>query len=253
MASLTVFPDELLFQLLTFVDDTDLQSVSQTSHRLRRLSTDAILWHHIHHRNTARVRHLLTSSARPSRELLASRNILLGVAIVDKLRQGSYIYGPQCARSFELMSRFSRSMIRAKLNRGLKRRPPLEDLVSKNVVPRELVIHCPRAEVGSLYGAGERASLEAPDWAYLHKGMSPSLLPRVNTLRKALFRDALSRHLHNRPTMEQMRENGLMKTQHIARGAPISPTLIQRQLKLSALLNNLSLSRVFPKRDFFAK
>jgi len=109
-------PDELLFQILSYLDVSDLLNASRTNHRLRHLCLDPIL--HI-----ARL-------ARAS--LTIERSIPCRPTLSELVHHRIYI-----SRTSLAARNLGRNLIKIKLNRSLLHRPSAERLVEQGVLPGE--------------------------------------------------------------------------------------------------------------------
>ncbi|CAG8458783.1 9947_t:CDS:2 [Ambispora gerdemannii] len=228
-------PEEILVKIFEFVDDTDLLSISRTNKRFKRLSKDAILYRHRLNQNAYRLETLLTLAQRRTREQLAIQNILRGVSLLEQLRQGRYINHAQLICAYEAQSLLKRSFTRNKLSRRLAQRPELRVLLEKNLVPQEVVC--------TLYQRRDRVIRKKTKTKFW---LAPSLVPKMKALKIALQRDKLSKKLKNRPSVDDMRRCGVMKTQYITKSSSLYPSLLSSQLlllksfKLNVLANSLT-------------
>ncbi|KAK3380875.1 hypothetical protein B0H63DRAFT_396682 [Podospora didyma] len=113
-------PNEVLLQILDFLDVPDLLSTSRTSHHLRDLSLAPILQRLRLQRTRAMLPPMLTSPSRPSLADLISRSIFLtNTTVVSR--------------------KLARSLVSIRLQRRLAARPSAETLVEQNVLPPECV------------------------------------------------------------------------------------------------------------------
>ncbi|KYK61136.1 F-box domain-containing protein [Drechmeria coniospora] len=113
-------PNEVLLQILGFLDVNDLLSTSRTSHLFRSLSLAPIL----HQYRLRRTRHLLppllSSPSRPSvADLMAQHIFLTHTSVVSR--------------------RLSRSLVSIRLGRRLAARPDPAALVDRSLLPKECV------------------------------------------------------------------------------------------------------------------
>ncbi|KAG0050553.1 hypothetical protein BGZ83_004676 [Gryganskiella cystojenkinii] len=139
-------PDEILCHLLTYAEDTDLQSLAITCKRLRSLTLDGPLRRHILLiRTPARLQSSL--SFRPSRDTLARQNILRGMHIHQHIREGHYIGGDISVRSYQVSCRLERQMLSLRISRKLKSRPDWSDLVDRGLIPEEMFVQPEVSEV----------------------------------------------------------------------------------------------------------
>ncbi|KAG0040815.1 hypothetical protein BGZ82_008873 [Podila clonocystis] len=133
-------PDEILYHLLTFVEDIDLQTLTITCKRLRGIAMDGPLRRHILLKRTpARLNSYL--STRPSRDTLATKNILRGIHIQQHIRQGQYIGGDTAVRSYNILCRLERQMVSIKISRKLRARPNWHELVERRLIPEEMFVN----------------------------------------------------------------------------------------------------------------
>ncbi|ATZ58170.1 hypothetical protein BCIN_16g00290 [Botrytis cinerea B05.10] len=114
--SLSQFPDELILEILSYLDVNDLLIASRLSHHLRTLSLDPLLHaQRLHDASNTLSRHL--SHRAPLTDLMSQRIYITRTSLA--------------ARSL------GRNLIKIKLNRQLGQRPSIETLVEKNVLPKE--------------------------------------------------------------------------------------------------------------------
>ncbi|KAF7561696.1 hypothetical protein G7046_g2458 [Stylonectria norvegica] len=118
--SIEHLPNEVLFNILGFLDVSDLLATSRTSHLFRSLSTTPIL----HHYRLRHIRYelppLLWSLSRPSLAELIARHIFL-------------------TRTTVVSRRLARSLVSIRLSRRLAARPSAKALVDRAVLPEECV------------------------------------------------------------------------------------------------------------------
>ncbi|KAJ8062720.1 hypothetical protein OCU04_007983 [Sclerotinia nivalis] len=118
--SLSQFPDELILEILSYLDVDDLLIASRLSHHLRTLSLDPLL--HAHRLHDAS--HTL------------SRRLSHRAPLTDLMSQRIYI-----TRTSLAARSLGRNLIKIKLNKQLGQRPSIETLVEKNVLPKECYGH----------------------------------------------------------------------------------------------------------------
>ncbi|CAG8464864.1 3191_t:CDS:2 [Ambispora leptoticha] len=255
------FPEEILIKIFEFVEDTDLPSLSRTNKKFNRLIKDAILQHHRLKQNTYRLESLLTLAQRRTREQLVIQNILRGVSLLGQLQQGRYINHTQLIGAYEAQSLLRRNFTRNRLSRGLAQRPELRVLLERNLVPQEAV--CTLYQRRMLMSAkrfqgdydsvmNEATSFSSHDNRVIRRQtkarfcLASSLVPKMKALKIALQRDKLSKKLKNRPSVDDMRRFGVMKTQYITKSSSVYPSLLSSQLlllksfKLDLLANSLT-------------
>ncbi|KAG5920062.1 hypothetical protein E4U61_000289 [Claviceps capensis] len=113
-------PNEVVLHVLGFLDMSDLVATSRTNRALRQLSLCPILHRYRLQRTREALPPLLWSSARPTiADLKARRIILTHTSFVSR--------------------RLGRALVSIRLSRRLASRPPVEDLVTRCVMPRECV------------------------------------------------------------------------------------------------------------------
>ncbi|KAF9327675.1 hypothetical protein BG006_009071 [Podila minutissima] len=133
-------PDEILYHLLTYVEDIDLQTLAITCKRLRGIAMDGPLRRHILLKRTpARLNSYL--STRPSRDTLATKNILRGIHIQQHIRQGHYIGGDTAVRSYNILCRLERQMVSIKISKKLRARPDWHELVERRLIPEDMFVN----------------------------------------------------------------------------------------------------------------
>lgn len=160
--SLFHLSSEVLQQVLSFLDVSDLLHVSQTCKTLRILATDPIL--HIRRLQAARPELSSALNTRPARaELLARRTPLVSLY---PHRPAMYINGAAQAAQIRAYLSLSRLLTSHKLRRAIESRAPLRSLSQSGKLDTELEM----------------------------KGrLSPSLVPAMRALKKAQKVDALRR------------------------------------------------------------
>lgn len=156
------FSHEILQQVLSYLDVSDLLHASQTCKTLRMLATDPIL----HSRRLQAARPQLSSAlnTRPARaELLARRTPLVSLY---PHRPAMYINGAAQAAQIQAYLSLSRLLTSHKLRRAIESRAPLRSLSQSGKLDTELEM----------------------------KGrLSPGLVPAMRALKKAQKVDALRR------------------------------------------------------------
>ncbi|KAK9900646.1 hypothetical protein P389DRAFT_177380 [Cystobasidium minutum MCA 4210] len=153
---------EVLQQVLSYLDVSDLLHVSQTCQAFRVLATDPII--HARRLKAARPALLSALDARPARgELLARRTPLVSLY---PNRPTMYINGAAQAAQIQAYMSLSRLLTSHKLRRAIESRASLRSLSQSGMVDLELEM----------------------------KGrLSPSLVPATRALKKAQKTDALRR------------------------------------------------------------
>ncbi|KAG9286249.1 hypothetical protein G9A89_014235 [Geosiphon pyriformis] len=247
-------PQELSFRILQFVDDTDLPCLMKTSKKLHHLCQDALLHRYRLTQNAFRLETRLSLAQRPTREKLAVQNILRGLSLPEKIRQGRYINHVQLVRAYEAQCRIGRSFLRNSLSRRLQCRPGLRVLLDRNLVPQEIICALYRPPTSSWtetemnMGQLSRVAVSEEIIERPKVFLAPALIPIMKALKTALQRDKLSRKLQNRPSLEDMRRCGVMKTQHITKPSSIYPSLLPLQLLLLKSFQNISLANSLTHR-----
>ncbi|RDA86913.1 hypothetical protein CP532_1886 [Ophiocordyceps camponoti-leonardi (nom. inval.)] len=118
--SLQRMPNEILLNILGFLDVNDLLSTSRTSHLFRSLSLSPVLHLYRIRRSRLLLPPLLANPGRPSLADLMARSIFLThTSIVSR--------------------RLARSLVSIRLSRRLAARPSAEALVERAVLPKECV------------------------------------------------------------------------------------------------------------------
>ncbi|KAG7151155.1 hypothetical protein HYQ46_013085 [Verticillium longisporum] len=117
-ASLTIMPNEVLLDILGFLDVNDLLSISRINHHLRTLSMAPILHAYRLRLNRAILPPLLATRP-PLADLIARSIFLTNTTVVSR--------------------RLGRSLVSIRLARRLATRPPAEVLVERAVLPYECV------------------------------------------------------------------------------------------------------------------
>jgi hypothetical protein len=117
-AALASLPNELLFQILGYLDVNDLLSMSRVNHHLRTIAVTPILHSYRLRYNRAILPPLLTSPSRPTLHDLKAKSIFHTHTSV-------------------LSRRLARSLVSIRLSRRLAARPTAESLVQRAVLPPE--------------------------------------------------------------------------------------------------------------------
>ncbi|KAG0294973.1 hypothetical protein BGZ96_000111 [Linnemannia gamsii] len=132
-------PDEILCHLLTYAEDTDFPNIALSCKKLRILAMDGPLRRHILLiRNPARLS--VSLSSRPTRDILASQNILRGIHIKQHIQQGQYIGGASSVRSYHISCRLERQMVSIRIAKKLKVRPDWTEMVERGLIPEEMFV-----------------------------------------------------------------------------------------------------------------
>ncbi|KAK5625989.1 hypothetical protein RRF57_001705 [Xylaria bambusicola] len=118
--NLDCLPNEILMQILGFLDVCDLLTTSRINHHFRTLSLAPIL--HTYRLQRARILlpPLLTSPSRPTLAELIARHIFL-------------------THTTQISRRLARNLVAIRLSRRLPQRPSAETLVQRGVLPAECV------------------------------------------------------------------------------------------------------------------
>jgi len=185
--------DELILQVLSFLDVSDLLSASRTCRRLRHLCNDPVL--HAHRLQEASTLLAQSLSNRPPLSALRPPT--------------STIY----LSSTHLVARnLSRSLISIKLNRSLSRRPSATSLVTSNILPEECCRHDP--ETGEvIWGAG----------------VAPAIIGVKRQIEREKLKDGLRAWLAGRGVDIVQKKSMLAGTSE--RDKPSVRTLVQRFAK----------------------
>ncbi|KAF9280120.1 hypothetical protein BGZ88_012370 [Linnemannia elongata] len=135
--SILELPDEILYHLLTYAEDTDFPSIAQSCKKLRNLTMDGPLRRHILLiRNPARLS--VSLQTRPTRDTLVHQNILRGIHIHQHIQQGQYIGGASSVRSYYISCRLERQMVSIRIAKKLKARPDWTEMVERGLIPEEM-------------------------------------------------------------------------------------------------------------------
>ncbi|KAI1742976.1 hypothetical protein F4680DRAFT_388692 [Xylaria scruposa] len=136
--SLVYLPNEILMQILSFLDVSDLLATSRINHHFRTLSLAPIL--HTYRLQRARILlpPLLTSPSRPTLAELIARHIFL-------------------THTTQISRRLARNLVAIRLSRRLPQRPSAETLVQRGVLPPECVSGCGCAPIAPALVAKRRA------------------------------------------------------------------------------------------------
>jgi hypothetical protein len=109
-------PPELLLHILTYLDIPDLLPLSRTSHFLRHLTLDPLLHAHRLHRASATLNHYIP----------------LRPALTQLMTSQIYI-----TRTTMAARKLGRKLVGIRLNKRLKERPSVEEMVQWGVLPSE--------------------------------------------------------------------------------------------------------------------
>ncbi|KAI0517957.1 hypothetical protein F5B22DRAFT_85573 [Xylaria bambusicola] len=136
--SLDCLPNEILMQILGFLDVCDLLTTSRINHHFRTLSLAPIL--HTYRLQRARILlpPLLTSPSRPTLAQLIARHIFLTPTTL-------------------ISRRLARNLVAIRLSRRLPQRPSAETLVQRGVLPAECVSSWGRGPIAPALVAKRRA------------------------------------------------------------------------------------------------
>ncbi|KAI1420334.1 hypothetical protein F5Y12DRAFT_136128 [Xylaria sp. FL1777] len=136
--SLDCLPNEILMQILGFLDVSDLLTTSRINHHFRTLSLAPIL--HTYRLQRARIilPPLLTSPSRPTLAELIARHIFL-------------------THTTQISRRLARNLVAIRLSRRLPQRPSAETLVQRGVLPPECVPGCGCGPIAPALVAKRRA------------------------------------------------------------------------------------------------
>ncbi|PMD15819.1 hypothetical protein NA56DRAFT_326443 [Hyaloscypha hepaticicola] len=109
-------PQELLLHILAYLDIPDLLPLSRTSHLFRHLTLDPLLHVHRLHRASAALNHYIP--LRPPLSQLLSSQIYI-------------------TRTTMAARKLGRKLVGIRLNKRLRQRPSVEEMVQWGVLPRE--------------------------------------------------------------------------------------------------------------------
>ncbi|KAI8915426.1 hypothetical protein DFJ77DRAFT_510545 [Powellomyces hirtus] len=223
-------PEELWSYTLTFVEDTDLQTLAKTNRLLRRLASDRILWtNYLTSRNRFRIAsRLFAVPQRPSRKDLVAWNILRTTPFRDITV--AYINGPARVAHWTAQENIRKFFIYTSLQKALNARPSLDDLAARNVIP-PIAVHVPTAK--------SRSDTEDTSGVLC---CSPKLVPKALRLTKAIKEDKLKQSLRTRITVEDLWEKGLAKKHMVMKYCSFNPTLLATQVELD---KKLTTSRIY--------
>ncbi|KAI3324350.1 hypothetical protein HD806DRAFT_66040 [Xylariaceae sp. AK1471] len=132
------FPNEILMQILGFLDVSDLLATSRINHHFRTLSLAPILHTYRLQRARTILPPLLTSPLRPTLAELISRHIFL-------------------THTTQISRRLARNLVSIRLSRRLPQRPSAEILVQRGVLPAECIPGCGCAPIAPALVAKRRA------------------------------------------------------------------------------------------------
>ncbi|KAJ3306659.1 hypothetical protein HDU76_004771 [Blyttiomyces sp. JEL0837] len=209
--------EEIWMHILMFVEDTDLQTLTKVSRLHHRLTSDTLLWRHIHHtRNASRISsRLFKTPNRPTQGDLVRFNILKGMpGLLRRVERGeSFVWGIGGLRSYEAFKGVEWKVKVRILERGLVVRPNIGELSQRNLIPPEI------------------ATIPA-------QAQGSPLLSRMRDLKKAMKRDSLKQQLRSRITAQDFKELGVAKTQTVI---TYNPTLLSKAVELEKRLAEVRL------------
>ncbi|KAI2621335.1 hypothetical protein GGS21DRAFT_535985 [Xylaria nigripes] len=136
--SLECLPNEILMQILGFLDISDLLATSRINHHFRTLSLAPILHRYRLQRARVVLPPLLNSPSRPTLADLIARHIFL-------------------THTTQISRRLARNLVAIRLSRRLPLRPSAETLVQRGVLPPECVSSCGHAPIAPALVAKRRA------------------------------------------------------------------------------------------------
>ncbi|KAI0437584.1 hypothetical protein F4803DRAFT_142362 [Xylaria telfairii] len=136
--NLDCLPNEILMQILGFLDVSDLLTTSRINHHFRTLSLAPILHTYRLQRVRILLPPLLTSPSRPTLTELIARHIFL-------------------THTTQISRRLARNLVAIRLSRRLPQRPSAETLVQRGVLPPECVPGCGCAPIAPALVAKRRA------------------------------------------------------------------------------------------------
>ncbi|KAG5975742.1 hypothetical protein E4U58_000082 [Claviceps cyperi] len=168
-------PNEVVLHVLGFLDMSDLVATSRTNRALRQLSLCPILHRYRLQRTRQLLPPLLWSASRPTvADLKARRIILTHTSFVSR--------------------RLARALVSIHLSRRLASRPPVEDLVTRCVLPRECV----------------------PGMCSIH--VSPGLVAKRKTIERENVKDCLRRWIGSKWKGEVQEREQELRRWHESRG-----------------------------------
>ncbi|KAI1435459.1 hypothetical protein GGR50DRAFT_694162 [Xylaria sp. CBS 124048] len=137
-SNLDRLPNEILMQILGFLDVSDLLATSRINHHFRTLSVAPILHRYRLQRVRISLPPLLTSPSRPTLADLIARHIFL-------------------THTTQISRRLARNLVAIRLSRRLPQRPSAETLVQRGVLPPECFPSCGCAPIAPALVAKRRA------------------------------------------------------------------------------------------------
>ncbi|KAI0973428.1 hypothetical protein F4678DRAFT_26888 [Xylaria arbuscula] len=135
---LDCLPNEILMQILGFLDVSDLLTMSRINHHFRTLSLAPILHTYRLQRARLLLPPLLASPSRPTLAELIARHIFL-------------------THTTQISRRLARNLVSIRLSRRLPQRPSAETLVQRGVLPPECVPGCGCGPIAPALVAKRRA------------------------------------------------------------------------------------------------
>ncbi|KAI0405077.1 hypothetical protein F4802DRAFT_196641 [Xylaria palmicola] len=159
--SLDRLPNEILMQILSLLDVSDLLTTSRINHHFRTLSLAPILHTYRLRRVRTTLPPLLTSPSRPTLAELIGRHIFL-------------------THTTQISRRLARNLVAIRLSRRLPQRPTAETLVQRGVLPPECV-------PGGGGGGGGISGIGAVP------AVAPALVARRRAVEKERLKDGLRR------------------------------------------------------------
>ncbi|KAJ3161054.1 hypothetical protein HDU86_007673 [Geranomyces michiganensis] len=182
---LPVLPEEIWSHTLTFVEDTDLQTLARTSRLLRRLASDRLLWHlHLHPRSAHRIANALILPQRPSRADLITANILRTTTPVRDLDH-AYINGPARVAQWMAQEDLRKFFVYRALKRALEGRMSFDELGDEGFSQKNTVRSC---------------------------SYNPVFLATQVSLEKKLTKSEIYKNLAHRPSVGSLESMKLLRT-----------------------------------------
>ena len=178
-SNIEALPAEVILHILSFLSIADLHSLTRTCHLLRQLSCDPIL----HRRRLHLASHLLSVSLRKRPSIESLRPPRAWILL---------------SRTHVLARTVFRSLIKARLNQNLSRRPPAKSLVDRAILPRECI------------------SYSSP--------VSPALIQSRQAVSKERLKVDLGRKLERRPSVTSLVSLNILPEECVTRS--VSPALV---------------------------
>ena len=182
--TLQQLPEEVLLHVMSFLQVDDLLRLSRTCHRLRDLACDPVL--HLERLHYASYEVERALARRPSRAAISPPNAWIWLSKTNVLSK-----------------QISKSLCKIRLNHNLERRPKVQELVERAILPATC----------STYSST----------------VSPALIQSHRAIQKQKLKDGLGRKLERRPSVHSLVSLNILP-EDAKRG--MSPTILAKKRQI---------------------